>query len=168
MNRLRYQLLAVILPLVFAVDQLTKLWIVRHLQIGESFTVIPGLFDIVHITNRGAAFGFMSQLPDHLRIPFFHATSLLAVAAIGIYFIKSEESTFGPYVALSLILGGATGNIFDRLVRGEVVDFLSFHWYDAWATILNWHFKVEWPSFNVADMAISCSVAWLIARGFKK
>lgn len=164
----RFKILFLLVPLVFALDQLIKLWIVTSLEPGAALPVLRGLFDIVHVTNRGAAFGLMAGLPDSVRAPFFHVTSCLALIAILIYYVRLDERSTGQFVGLSLILGGATGNIFDRIVRGEVIDFLSFHWYNRWATLGFWHFKLEWPAFNVADMAISLSVFWLIAKSFKK
>lgn len=164
----RFKILVLILPTLFLLDQALKFWIVQKLAIGQEIPVIPGLFDIVHITNKGAAFGFMSNLPAHLRIPFFHVTSFIALVAIFLYFVKLESTATGYFVALSSIMGGAVGNIFDRLTRGEVVDFLSFHWYDRWATWFGWHFKLEWPAFNVADMAISISVTWLLLKSLKR
>lgn len=147
--------------------------IVHFIPLGSSVPVIPGIFDIVHTRNRGSAFGFMATFPDRVRIPFFLAVSTLALVCIVLYFLKSQEERKGTLVSLALILGGALGNIWDRIRLGEVIDFLSFHWYDAsvqWS-LGGWqvHFRLEWPAFNVADSAISIAVLWvMISQMFNK
>ncbi len=158
--------LAVIAPVVFLLDQATKWVIQQNLAIGDVHHVVPGLFDIVHVRNRGAAFGFMANLPESIRLPFFFVVSFLALGLITTYFFRMKDDRRSFTVCLALILGGALGNIWDRITLGEVVDFLSFHWYDR---IANWRvagwvlrFRLEWPAFNVADMAISIAVAWLM------
>ena len=162
----RWKILGGIIPAVFAADQAVKHLIVRTLPQGASVPVIPGIFDIVHTRNRGAAFGFMADLPESVRIPFFLIVSAAALAAITFYFFRMREGGKSQMIALALILGGALGNIWDRIRLGEVIDFLSFHWYDAFA---DWRwggwrlrFKLEWPAFNIADAAISVAVAWLM------
>lgn len=165
-SKAKLRMLGVIAPLVFLLDQATKWLIVKTMAIGDVHSVIPGIFDIVHVRNRGAAFGFMSGLPDSTRLPFFFVVSLLALGLITAYLFRMKDGRKSVAACLALILGGALGNIWDRFTLGEVVDFLSFHWYDK---IVNWRFgskiltfRLEWPSFNVADMAISVSVIWLM------
>lgn len=164
--RKKLLLLTVIAPLVFLIDQLTKWLIILKLPYGDKIQLIPNIFDIVHITNRGAAFGFLANLPDSTRLPFFFIASTVALIMILIYFFTLKEGRRSPFVALALILGGALGNIYDRVFRGEVTDFISLHWYDKFANInfycFHWRFGLEWPAFNVADMAISLSVIWLM------
>jgi signal peptidase II len=160
------KILAALVPLVFLLDQGTK-WVIRRaLAVGDVLPVLPGLFDIVHVRNRGAAFGFMANLPEPVRLPFFFVVSFLALGLITIYFFRMKDGRKSVVVCLALILGGALGNIWDRLTLGEVVDFLSFHWYDK---VAEWRiagkalrFRLEWPAFNVADMAISIAVVWLM------
>jgi signal peptidase II len=162
----KIRIFAVIIPLIFLLDQGTKWLIVRYLPIGDSIPVINGFFDIVHTRNRGAAFGFLSQLPDPIRVPFFFVVSLLALFLITFYFLRLKDPRKAIYISLALILGGAFGNIMDRIRLGEVVDFLSFHWRDKMVnwTFAGWRiiFRVEWPAFNVADSAISVAVLWLL------
>jgi len=164
--KIKLKILALITPLVVLADQATKWLIVKNMSIGDSHTVISGIFNIVHVRNRGAAFGFMASLPEHIRLPFFYVVSFLALGLITVYFLRMKDSRKSVTVCLALILGGALGNIWDRLTLGEVVDFLSFHWYDK---IVRWEFggkiltfRLEWPSFNVADMAISLAVIGLM------
>lgn len=151
---------------VFLLDQVTKIWIDRALPLGESFPIIPGIFDIVHVRNRGAAFGFLANLSDPWRIIVFHLISVVALVVIVTTYWRWRDPKRDVPICLALIFGGALGNITDRLLRGDVVDFLSFHWYDDW---VRWNtgwfriqFPLEWPAFNVADVAITTSVLWLL------
>lgn len=154
--------------LVFGLDQLTKWWVIQYLPAGGIVTVIPNIFDLVHVTNKGAAFGMLANLPDPYRFIALLAVSLVAVVVIVIYYGAQQESHISVQIPLALILGGAAGNIFDRIVRGAVIDFFSFHWYDKIVdfTLLGreWRFRLEWPAFNVADMAITCSVIFLLFK----
>jgi len=163
---MKLKILGIVALAVFLIDQGTKFLIVSNLPLGASTTIIPNFFDVIHTTNRGAAFGAFSNLPDHLRIPFFFVSSALALTVVLIYFFKVSPNHRSVLVALSLILGGAFGNIYDRIFRGEVVDFLSFHWYDRVAHFelgsYTVRFSLEWPAFNVADIAITVAVIWLL------
>lgn len=154
--------------LVFGLDQATKWWVVHYLQAGSMIPIIPNFFDLVHVGNRGAAFGIFAGLPDPYRFLALLLLSLVAVGVIIAYYASLPESRRGLQIPLALILGGAAGNIFDRIVRGAVVDFLSFHWYNKFADIAffgrEWHFRLEWPAFNVADTAITCSVLFLLLK----
>lgn len=157
---------------VFVLDQLTKWWVMSYIPFGTSIKVIPNFFDLVHVTNRGAAFGILSTVPDPYRFIILLGVSVLAVVLILVYYASIPKEQGIIQIPLALILGGAAGNIFDRVVRGEVVDYLSFHWYNEWA---RWEifghpitFKLEWPAFNVADTAITCSVIWLMIQLLRK
>lgn len=162
----KLKFLSVVAPIVFALDQLTKWLIVEGLPPGSSIPVISGFFDIVHTRNRGAAFGLFSHLSDSVRVPFFMIVSCLSVVLIVVFYLKMKEERFPHLLSFPLILGGALGNIWDRLFLGEVIDFLSFHWRDAVMTISfagsELRVLMEWPAFNVADSAITVAVAWLI------
>jgi signal peptidase II len=162
----RFKLMAPIVATVFALDQITKYLIKSYVDFSDRITIVPGFFEIVHVRNRGAAFGFLSTLPENIRLPFFYVISFLALALIAVYFLKLKDPRRGVYICLALILGGAIGNIWDRITMGEVVDFLRFHWNERY---VNWTlgrhaliFKLEWPSFNVADAAITTAVVWLM------
>ncbi len=152
--------------LVFGLDQLTKLWVSRAIPYGDEITIIPNFFDLVHVTNLGAAFGIFGNLPDPWRMILLTTVSAIAVLFILYYYWEQPASERKIQIPLALIMGGAAGNIFDRIFRKAVIDFLSLHWYDHWVHWefgpFDWHFKLEWPSFNVADMAISLSVVWLL------
>ena len=135
---------------------------------GSVISVIPNFFDLVHVTNKGAAFGIFAGMPDPYRFIALLVVSLVAVVAIIVYYAVQHESQVGIQIPLALILGGAAGNIFDRLFRGAVVEFLSFHWYDKIVDLFllgrEWRFRLEWPAFNVADTAITCSVIFLLFK----
>lgn len=128
-----------------AADQATKLAVVRGLAPYEEVELIPGLFNLVHYKNQGAAFGILSQ-GGGLGKLFLIGVSVAALALIAVLLRQSSDRLYA--FALSLIAGGAIGNLVDRLRFGSVVDFLDLH-------IHSWH----WPAFNVADSAISVGVA---------
>lgn len=147
----RYKLLLIIAPLVIVSDQWTKLIVDKNMMLYQSIEVLENFFHITYIRNKGAAFGILSGADASLRIPFFLATSFIAIGII-LYVLKTHkgESPIFP-VALSLILGGAIGNMIDRVRMGEVIDFLDAHWYQH-----------HWPAFNVADSAITVGMGFLI------
>lgn len=162
----RLKILVRIAPIVLILDQVTKFLVTRILTPGSTYPVIGGFFDIVHHRNPGAAFGTLSSLSPQVRLPFFLIASTIALALILIYFFRLKEATRWTLGNLALIVGGALGNIIDRVFRGEVVDFLSFHWRNRWVLWdvgwFRWHFKLEWPAFNVADASITVAVVGLM------
>jgi len=133
---------------VILVDQLTKAMIVAALQLGDARTVTP-FFDIVRAHNRGAAFSFLNDASGWQR--WFFVALGVAAAAFIVWLLRRHggQRLFGW--ALALILGGALGNVVDRLVHGHVIDFLQVHWKSHY-----------FPSFNVADSAITIGAAMLI------
>lgn len=157
---------------VLVLDQLTKLWVVQHVPIGSEFPVLSGFFDIVHGRNTGAAFGMLSQWNSVYRDWFFYGIAVIAIIFLYFYIQSVSSSDHLSLLALSFILGGALGNISDRIFRGSVVDFLSVHYHEKIVSLMlfgyNLTVPLSWPAFNVADMAISCAVVFLVVRGFKK
>ncbi|MGW8326104.1 MAG: signal peptidase II [Desulfobacterales bacterium] len=147
----QYTKLAVISGLVIILDQITKIFILKTLPLYHSITIIPGFFNITHIHNPGGAFGFMAHQNSSLRNFLFILLASIAVCLI-FYFYKSTNRTH-PFLAsgFALILGGAIGNLIDRIRFGKVVDFLDFY-------VHNYH----WPAFNVADSAITVGVTIFI------
>lgn len=137
--------------LLFLADQVTKLLIVRSIPLYESRPVIKGFFDLTHIQNRGAIFGFFNHSNSGMIRFGLLAASLIALVFILVYFFRTSPSEKMLKLSLTLILAGATGNMADRVVKGYVVDFLDFF-------SGGWHF----PSFNVADSCITCGAALLI------
>jgi signal peptidase II len=152
----KYLILLSTSGLVVSLDQLTKNLVVSRLHLGDSFSTLGGFMSITRVHNAGAAFGFLATLPPSLRDPFFYIVPTLTLLAIFYVFSRPRESQSLSIHALSLIVGGAFGNIADRLRLGFVIDFLDFHWRDAW------HF----PAFNCADIAISFGVALLLIGMF--
>lgn len=128
---------------VFALDRLTKWLIETRFSFTDTYKVIPGFFDIVRSENRGVAFGIFNDSSSELRTTALVVLSLAAVLGIGFVLRKAQQMDAASLWALSLILGGAAGNVFDRIVRGRVTDFLELY-------IRDYH----WPTFNVADSAI--------------
>ncbi|HTG80768.1 MAG TPA: signal peptidase II [Geobacteraceae bacterium] len=144
-----YLILAVVTAVVLVIDQATKLFIDRTMDIQSSITVVENFFNITYLRNKGAAFGFLAH--SSYRLPFFILISLIAIAVIIMVFAKLRPDQRFTAFSLSLIFSGALGNLIDRLRLGEVIDFLDAHW-----------FAHHWPAFNVADSAI-CVGVFLLA-----
>lgn len=136
--------------LVVCLDQATKAWILANMRLYEGFPVIEGFFNIVHVRNPGAAFGFLAGAAPVFRQVFFIAVTIAAIACILYYLRSTGEGETLSRVALSLILAGALGNLIDRIRFGEVIDFLDLY-------LGSYH----WPAFNVADSAISVGAVLL-------
>ena len=132
---------------VVIVDQLSKLWIMATFSLHEQQDIIPGFFNLVYVTNTGAAFGFLAGSKTMLRQAFFVAVAVVALIIIVFAYgqLKRQGKIF--VYALGFIAGGAVGNLIDRLRFGSVVDFLDFY--------LGSH---HWPAFNAADSAITIGV----------
>lgn len=141
----RYKIPAITATVVIVMDQITKAAIMKGLAIGESIKVISGLFDVVHFRNPGAAFSIFHS-GGALRTAFLIGTSVVALVVIG-YLFRQATGALARF-SLSLIAGGAIGNLIDRVRLGEVVDFLYLH-----------AGRYYWPAFNVADSAITVGVA---------
>jgi len=144
--------LDVILPLlIVACDQLTKAVVRATLPLHESVTIIPGLVDFTHVRNTGAAFGFLDRVDFPYKTVVIALIAAAALIGVGMYAASLAHHQFAARAGLALIIGGAAGNLIDRLTAGSVVDFVDVYW-------RNWHF---W-AFNVADSAISVGVAIMI------
>jgi signal peptidase II len=144
----RYGYLAAVAALIFVLDQVTKEMVKRAMAPGDVIPVLPPFLDLHYITNRGVAFGLFSRFGD----VFVPVAMVIMVVIFGYYRTLRQPQ---PWLraALGLQLGGALGNLLDRLRYGSVVDFVDFH-IDA----INFH----WPVFNVADSAIVVGVAILL------
>lgn len=151
MSILRYLALSVV---VIALDLYTKHLVLGAFAYGEHLQ-INSYFDLVRYHNEGAAFSFLAGAGGWQRVFF---SSIAAVASVVIlYMLHKHQQRRLFCFALALILGGALGNLYDRLTLGYVVDFLFFHWHEHY-----------WPAFNVADSAITGGVALLILDSFRK
>ena len=136
---------------VIVLDQITKAVITEKLFMYGSYKVIDGFFSLVYVMNPGAAFGFLAGAPEIFRYLFFISVTVLAILLIIYYILKSKSQDVLMVISLTLIFGGAVGNLIDRIRFGAVVDFLDFY-------IGTWH----WPAFNVADSAISAGAVLMI------
>ena len=136
---------------VLALDRYTK-WLISHrLTMHDSITVIPGFFRIIHTENPGAAFGIFADSPSPWKIAMLILFSVVALVIVSVLLWKSSHAMTSTGVGLSLILGGALGNLWDRIVSRRVVDFLLFY-------IRHY----QWPAFNVADSAIVVGACLLV------
>ena len=145
----KYCILLTVATLVLILDQATKLYISRTMELYSSIVVIKDFFSITYICNKGAAFSFLATSPYRLTVLTF--VSLIALAAIIVFFRKLRPDQNFTAFCLSLVFAGALGNLIDRMRLGEVIDFLNVHWYEHY-----------WPTFNVADSAICVGVFLLI------
>jgi signal peptidase II len=132
-------------------DQLTKALVVRAIPLHESVQVVPGLLDLTHVRNTGAAFGFMNAVDFPYKTTVITIAAVVALCGIAIYASHVGGETRLGRAGLALVLGGAMGNLVDRVRLGYVVDFVDAHY-------AGWHF---W-AFNVADSAITVGAALLI------
>jgi len=136
---------------VVALDRYTK-WLVAHrLTMHNSITVIPGFFRIIHSENPGAAFGLFADSPSPWKVVLLIVFSLIALAIVSMMLWKNSHRLTSTGIGLSLILGGALGNLWDRIMTHHVVDFLLFY-----------IGRYEWPAFNVADSAIVVGACLLV------
>jgi signal peptidase II len=137
--------------LVVVLDRLSKLAVERNLSLHDSISLIPGFFRLTHVENRGAAFGLFADSPSEWKIAGLVLFSVIALVIVATLLWKNSHSMTITGVGLSLILGGAIGNLWDRLVSGHVVDFLLFY-----------IGQYQWPAFNVADSAIVVGAGLLV------
>ena len=138
---------------VILLDRLTKWAVARYIPLNDSITVIPGLFHISHVENRGAAFGLFADSAFPWKIAALVGFSLVALIIVSVLLWKNGHALTTTTIGLSLILGGAAGNLWDRVVFGRVVDFL--HFYIG---------SYSWPDFNVADSAIVVGAVLLVSE----
>ena len=133
-------------------DLFTKQLVQAHLHIGDKRPVIEGFFYLTHVRNPGGAFGILANSPENVRLIFFVGISLLAIGIILSFFRKLAPGDRLPALALAMILGGAVGNLVDRVRLGEVVDFLHVRLWKGYS----------WPDFNLADSFIVVGVGLLL------
>jgi len=136
---------------VVALDQVTKFWVAGRMQLFESFPVVPGYFHITYVRNPGAAFGLFAEAHGVLRMSLLIGVSLLAVGLLTVFFLRSPHADRLSRLAAVLVMGGAIGNLIDRLRVGEVIDFLD--------VFVGRH---HWPAFNLADSAITIGIGLFV------
>lgn len=145
--------------LLVVLDQASKAWVLASLQVGEPVPVLAPIFSLVLTYNPGAAFSFLASESGWQRY-FFVAVALGAAVLIVWMLLRHRNERF-LCVALTLVLGGAIGNLIDRLVHGAVVDFLVFRW-PGGPSLLD-----PWPAFNLADSCISVGAVMLLLDGLR-
>jgi signal peptidase II len=139
--------------LVVLLDRATK-WVVAHdISLHDGIQVIPGFFRITHVENRGAAFGLFADSPSQWKVAMLVLFSLVALVVVSALLWRNSHSMTTTGIGLALILGGALGNLWDRLMNGRVVDFLLFY-----------VGQYQWPAFNVADSAIVVGAGLLVVE----
>ena len=138
---------------VILADRVSKWLVEQKISLHDSLPVLPGFFRLTHVENRGAAFGLFSESTSEWKVFALVLFSLIALVVVCVLLWKNSHAMTVTGVGLSLILGGALGNLWDRLLDGHVVDFLDF-------SIGGYH----WPAFNVADSAIVVGALLLVTE----
>jgi len=136
---------------VVCLDRLSKWAISTNIALHDSIQIVPGFFRLTHVQNRGAAFGLFADSPSEWKIGILVLFSIVALVVVSALLWRNSHSMNTTGIGLALILGGAIGNLWDRLLSGRVVDFLLFY-----------VGQYQWPAFNVADSAIVVGAALLI------
>ena len=147
----RHRPYLLVMAAIVLLDQGTKALVVRTLDLHEHVPLVDGLLSLSHVRNRGAAFGLLSDWDVPYQSVLLALLSLCALAAIAFYFLRLPAAARLPRLALALVLGGAVGNLIDRIRLGYVVDFVHAYWRQH-----------QWPDFNVADSAITVGVTLLV------
>jgi signal peptidase II len=137
---------------VIILDQGTKWAVQKYLALHQSLVIIPGLFQLTYVENTGAAFGLLAEAPEGFRVAFLIGISLAALGVLGRIFYTVPQGRWSVLIPLAFVMGGATGNLIDRVTVQKVVDFLDFFWKDH-----HWYF------FNVADSSITVGAISLMA-----
>lgn len=139
--------------IVVVLDRAAKWSIERSISLHDSIQIIPNFFRLTHVENTGAAFGLFADSPSEWKIAMLVMFSLVALVIVSALLWKNSHSMTTTGVGLALILGGALGNLWDRLLNGRVVDFLLFY-----------VGQYQWPAFNVADSAIVVGAGLLVSE----
>jgi signal peptidase II len=158
----RFGLHGLVSGAIVLLDQWTKALVLQRMTLHESIEIIPSLFNLTYIRNPGAAFGLFVQMSERFRLVFFPSVTILVTLVLLHLFIKSiqddyHDGAWRPHphhrwlrISVAMVIGGAIGNLIDRLRYGEVIDFLDFY-------IGRYH----WPAFNVADSCITVGIPLL-------
>src|SRR5437660_7505788 len=144
-----------IAAVVVLLDRLTKALVAQRISLHDSIDVVPGLFRLTHVQNQGAAFGLFSDSPSEWKVAMLILFSLAALAVVSALLWKNGNALNATAIALSLVFGGALGNLWDRVVSGRVIDFLDFYFGPH-----------HWPAFNIAASAIVIGALLLLLEIF--
>src|SRR5512140_438721 len=139
--------------LIVLLDRATKWLVAGNTSLNDSIVVLPGFFRLTHVQNTGAAFGLFADSSSEWKVSILVVFSLLALVVVSALLWKNSHAMTTTGVGLSLILGGALGNLWDRLISGHVVDFFDFY-------LGSYH----WPAFNIADSAIVVGALLLVSE----
>jgi len=145
-------IIAGITLVVVLLDQLVKNYIVSNMSLYESIPIIKDIFHITYTKNSGVAFSMLSNIPASIRTPFFLVTNLAVISVICWYFRDLIKKSLYVRVCFGLIIGGALGNLIDRIRVGQVIDFLE----------VGISQSLKWPIFNVADSCVSVGVVMIL------
>ena len=140
----KYKILLATLFGSIVVDQITKGIVVAKMHLGESIEIIPHFFAFTYVRNRGAAFSLLNDADPSFRDPFFLIMPLIVLTMLGVLLYRLEPHKRGAAFSVSLIIGGAIGNLIDRFRVRYVIDFIHFHLGE----------RYHWPMFNIADSCV--------------
>ena len=154
----KYLTVALIIVAVIALDQATKLWIEAALPRHDQIEIIPQCLHIVHVRNPGVAFGLLQNIPGAYRATLLTATTVLALVLLLVLLAQTHTAQRLERWCFALIMGGAVGNLIDRVRLGAVIDFIDVHWANIY----------HWPAFNVADSCISTGITFLVLLELKR
>ncbi|HMC30357.1 MAG TPA: signal peptidase II [Candidatus Angelobacter sp.] len=145
----------IIAGLIVLCDRMTKWLVAQKIALSDSVDVIPGVFRLTHVQNQGAAFGLFAESPSEWKVAMLIMFSIAALAVVSALLWKNGNALNATAIALSLVFGGALGNLWDRVVSGKVIDFLDFYFGSH-----------HWPAFNIADSAIVVGALLLLSEIF--
>ena len=144
-----------IATLIVFCDRMTKFLVADRITLHDSIDVVPGLFRLTHVQNQGAAFGLFAESPSEWKVAVLILFSVAALAVVSTLLWKHGNAMNATAIALSMVFGGALGNLWDRIASGRVIDFIDFY-------VGNHH----WPAFNIADSAIVVGALLLLTEIF--
>jgi signal peptidase II len=147
----KFAIFIAVLVLGLALDLVSKILVLKLMPLGSQTPLVDGFFNLVHVHNKGAAFGLLGHLSVEFTRIFFIATTGLVLAVVGYIWWRLPENCWQAALGYSLIITGALGNMIDRVRLGEVVDFLDLYWG-----------RYHWPAFNVADSLVCLGAALLV------
>jgi signal peptidase II len=160
MQPLGKKMVILMVALVFVLDQISKYLVKHSMQLSESVSVLGSFFQLTYVENSGMAFGI--EVENKI---LFIVLSIIALSLVIYYLNKANKEHALLQTALALILGGAIGNIFDRIIHGKVVDFFDFEFFNISLPtfkffVINFqgYHMTRWPVFNIADTAVSCGM----------
>ncbi len=144
-----------IAAVVVVLDRITKWVIAQKITLHDSVDIVPGIFRLTHVQNQGAAFGLFADSPSEWKVAMLILFSIAALGVVSALLWKNGNAMNATAIALSLVMGGALGNLWDRVAAGRVIDFLDFY--------MGSH---HWPAFNIADSAIVVGALLLLSEIF--